>query len=61
MGDHDDGVALAVDAFELVHDGEGRFGVEVAGGFVGKDDFWVGDDGAGDGGALLLTAGELEG
>ena len=36
-------------------------GVEIAGGFVGEDDFGVGDDGAGDGDALLLAAGELVG
>ena len=61
MGDHDDGVALGVNALELFHDDEGGVGVEVAGGFVSEDDFWVGDDGAGDGGALLLATGELEG
>src|ERR1700730_14337520 len=33
--------------------------IEVTGGFVGDDDARVGDDGAGDGHALLLTAGEL--
>ncbi len=61
MGDHDDGVAFGVDALELFHDGEGGVGVEIARRFVGEDDFGVGDDGAGDGDALLLTAGELIG
>ena len=60
MSDHDDGVAFRVDALELVHDGDGRFGIEIARGLVGEDNLWVGDDGAGDGGALLLAAGELE-
>ncbi len=61
MGDHDDSVALGVDALEFFHDGEGRVGVEIAGRLVGEDDFGVSDDGAGDGDALLLTAGELVG
>ena len=61
MSDHNDSVALGVDTFEFFHNGEGRVRVEVAGWFVGKDDFWVGDDGAGDGDALLLTARELIG
>ncbi len=34
-------------------------GIEVSGRLVGEDDFGLGDDGAGDSGALLLTAGEL--
>ena len=37
------------------------FGVEVAGGFVGEDDGGLVDEGAGDGDALALTAGELVG
>src|SRR5262245_30365111 len=36
------------------------FGVEVAGGFVEDEDLRVGEDGAGDGEALLLAAGELD-
>lgn len=35
--------------------------VEVAGGFVGDDERRVGDEGAGDGDALFLAAGELPG
>jgi len=61
VSDHDDSVAFAVDALEFVHDGEGRVRVEIARGLVGEDNLWVRDDGAGDGGALLLAAGELEG
>src|SRR5699024_3607658 len=36
-------------------------GIEVAGGFVGEEEVGVGDDGAGDGDALFLAAGELAG
>jgi len=36
------------------------FGVEVAGGFVEDEDLRLGEDGAGDGEALLLAAGELD-
>ena len=36
-------------------------GVEVAGGLVAEQQIGVGDDGAGDGDALLLAAGELAG
>jgi acyl-CoA thioesterase-1 len=35
--------------------------VQVAGGFVGQEDQGVGDQGPGDGHALLLTAGQLGG
>ena len=38
----------------------GAIAVEVAGGLVGDDERRVGDDGAGDGDALLLAAGEFE-
>ena len=34
-------------------------GVEIAGGLVGQDQLRGGDEGAGDGDALLLAAGEL--
>ena len=60
MGDHDDGdAAFGVEAAEQFHDLEGGFGVEVAGGFVGEEGVRIGDDGAGDGDALLLAAGEF--
>ena len=59
VGDHDDGVAEGVNITEFFHDDVGGAGVEVAGGLVGEDEAGVGDEGAGDGNALLLTAAEL--
>ncbi len=50
-----------VEAFEEGEDFGGAGGVEVSGGFVGEDEVGIGDDGAGDGDALLLSAGELAG
>ena len=62
VGDHQDGlVQLAAGLAEHVQDGVGVFGVEVAGGLVGEDDGGAVDEGAGDGDALLLAAGELVG
>ena len=59
VGDHNDGVAFEMDVFELFHNDVGGAGIEVAGWFVGEDDFWVGNDGASDSNALLLAAGKL--
>ena len=59
VGDHDDGVALGVEAAEEVGDDALVGGVEVAGGLVGEDDGGLVDEGAGDADALLLAAGEL--
>ena len=61
MGDDDDGVALGVEVVEEGHDLVAGFGVEVSGGLVGEDDGGVVDQGAGDGDALALAAGELIG
>ena len=46
-------------SFRNFHDLNGGFGVEGAGGLVGQDDLGVVHDGARDGHALHLTAGEL--
>ncbi len=61
MGDEDEGFALAVEVVEEFEDFFAGFGVEVAGGFVGEDDEGGVGEGAGDGDALLLAAGELVG
>ena len=62
MGDHDDGfVEFGAQAFEEVEHFRGTGGIQVAGGFVGEDHIGIGDDGAGDGDALLLAAGKLAG
>ena len=52
---------LGVELVEERHDLVAGLGVEVAGGFVGEDDGGLVDEGAGDGDALTLTAGELVG
>jgi hypothetical protein len=58
--DHHDGdAALLVELGEQEHDLALLRGVEVAGGLVGEDERRLGDDGAGDRDALLLSAGEL--
>jgi hypothetical protein len=61
VGDEDDGVALGLEIVEEGHDLDAGLGVEVAGGLVGEDDGGVVDQGAGDGDALALSAGELVG
>ncbi len=52
-------VPLGVEAPQDVHHLLAVLGVEVAGGFVGEDQGGLAHDGAGDGGALLLSAGQL--
>ena len=52
---------LGVELVEEGHDLIAGVGVEVAGGLVGEDDGGLVDEGAGDGDALALAAGELVG
>ena len=61
VGDHHNGGAFLVEALEQLEDFICGFWVKVAGGFVGEDDIGVVEEGAGDGYALLLPAGELVG
>ena len=61
VGDEHDGVAFGVEVVEEGHDLVAGLGVEVSGGLVGEDDGGLVDQGAGDGDALALTAGELVG
>ena len=61
VGDHHDGDALIVEFLKNPHHLNGSFGIEIAGGFVGKEDLRLIDEAAGDGDALLLAAGELVG
>ncbi len=58
VGDHDDQPVLR-HFFQKVHDLDGSFGVQGAGGLIRKDDVRVVDQGAGNGHALHLTAGQL--
>ena len=53
--------AFPVERHEQVHDLGAALGVEVAGGLVGEQHGGLGDDGARDGDALLLSAGKLGG
>ena len=59
VGDEDDRAARPVELAEQLEDLAARGLVEVAGRLVGEDERGVGDEGAGDGDALLLAAGEL--
>jgi len=62
VGDEHEGCAgRGVQFKEQVDDGTARFIVEVAGRFVGKEDFRPVDEGTGQGHPLLLAAGELVG
>jgi len=62
VGDHDDGHAgVFLNFFKEREDGFARRAVEISGGLIGEEDFWAVDEGAGDGGALLLAAGKLAG
>ena len=56
---HDDGAVLRVQFGEDAQHGLFVFGVKVAGGLVGKEDFRLVDERAGDADALLFTAGKL--
>src|SRR6202167_3411146 len=59
VSDHDDGLAeILVELTQEVQDGFGTFGVEVAGGLGGQDDFWVADNRASERHALLFAAGK---
>src|SRR3954469_12834276 len=58
--DHHDGRAVFfVQLFEDAHDLVAHGGIEIAGRLVGEHDARLSDDGARDGNALLLAAGEL--
>ena len=60
--DHQHGlVVLAHQLLDQRHDFVGALAVEVAGGLVAEQKRGIGDDGAGNGHALLLSAGELAG
>ena len=62
MGDHDNRLAeILIELAEKAQDGFGTLGIEVAGGFVGQDDFRFADDGASERYALLFAAGKLRG
>ena len=59
VGDHEDGVASAVEFAEEADDDFFVGLIEIAGGLVGKDELGLIDERAGDGDALLLAAGKL--
>ena len=59
MGYHDDGGTVLIELCEQAHHLGTILRVEVTRWLVGKDELRTEDHGAGDGHALLLTAGEL--
>src|SRR5437660_12616406 len=59
MRDHDDGIALRMQAVHERHDLVASLGVQVAGGLIGQDDRRIVDESARNGHTLALTAGEL--
>jgi len=59
--DEHDGAAVLAEFAKEAKDGVAGVRVEVAGGLVGEDDARAVDQSAGNGGALLLAAGELAG
>ena len=62
VGDEEDGsFFFASEAGDEFDDGVTGGGVEIAGRFIGEQDRGLVDEGAGDGGALKLSAGELVG
>ena len=60
-GDDQGGAVLGVEAQQQVDDLGPGGRVEVSGGFVGQEQAWLQDEGAGDRDALLLAAGQLRG
>jgi len=56
--DDQGGAAVGREGEQHSHDFGAVARVEVAGGLVGEKDYWLVDDGASDGNALLLAAGE---
>ena len=60
MRDHQDGFAIFLhEPDDEAHDFVGALAVQVTGGLVAQEEGRVGDDGAGDGYALFLSAREL--
>ena len=59
VSDHDDRHPLVVQILEHAHDLDAGPAVQVAGRFVGQQKFWLIDQSARDGDALLLAAGKL--
>ena len=57
--DHEDGVAGFVELAKNVNDDFFVGFVEISGGLVGEDEFWLIDERAGDGDALLFAAGKI--
>ena len=55
VGRHNDSSSLLGDVFQQTHDVAGCLWVEIACRLIGDDDFWIIENGAGDGYTLLLT------
>jgi hypothetical protein len=62
VGDHHDGFAVVLgEGGEEGENGAGGFAIEVAGGFIGDEEFGVVHDGPSDGDPLFLAAGKFGG
>ena len=61
MSDNNQRDTAGIEGFEQIDDFLAGMAVEVAGRFIGQNQGWLHDGGAGDGDALALAAGELIG
>src|SRR5512139_292081 len=60
VGHHDNSLTrFTIESIHQIEDFLRRYPVEVSGRLIGNQDGWVGDNGAGNGDALLLPSGEL--
>ena len=59
VGHHNNSITGLVNTMKFLHHGFRTFSIETTGRLVGKNDFRIGDQGASNGDALLLTTGEL--
>lgn len=59
VGTNEDRGSLLIDCFEKTHDFKSQFRIKIACGLIGQDDFWIVDDGSGNGDSLLFSVREL--
>ena len=59
VGHHNNSITGLVNTMKFLHHGFRTFSIETTGRLVGKNDFRIGDQGASDGDALLLTTRKL--
>ena len=59
VGDHNNSIAGLVNTVKFLHNSFGALCIETASRLIGENNFRIGDKGASNGDALLLTTGEL--